>query len=298
MAGLPDDGAVRITAPAKVNLFLHVTGRRDNGFHLLESLFVFTEKGDQITVRPADALSFELTGPFADRLISLGGGGQGNLVVRAAQALAAAAGRRPDVALTLDKRLPIEAGIGGGSADAAAVLLALNGLWRLGWPLDRLADIALGLGADVPPCLYGRPLHVTGVGEIIRPVVLPFAGALLLAHPGTGSATPAVFRAYKAADTAFDSKLDAPDTAWQDMDSLATRTRNSLESPAISLNPDIADVLEALRALPKARLVRMSGSGSTCFALFDTFEEATQAEAVLRAAHPGWWLMADRVRPA
>ncbi|MCJ9427572.1 4-(cytidine 5'-diphospho)-2-C-methyl-D-erythritol kinase [Kordiimonas marina] len=292
---MAEEAALHITAPAKVNLFLHVTGRRADGYHALESLFVFTRKGDELVLTPADDLGFSLAGPFAPRLRALGGDGEGNLVVRAARALADAAGRAPSVHIELIKTLPVEAGIGGGSADAAAVLLGLNDLWGLGWSKDKLAEIALTLGADVPACLYQEPLYVTGIGETVRRVTLPWTGALLLVNPGSGSATPAVFKAYKAAGTAFDAPLGLPEDAWQSPDSLKADSHNSLEAAALSLNPAIAEVLAVLCEEKAARLVRMSGSGATCFALFDSLKDAEAAADRLKAAHPAWWVMADEI---
>jgi len=292
---MAQEASLRVIAPAKVNLFLHVTGRRADGFHELESLFVFTHKGDELVLTAADALGFSLSGPFADRLRALGGDGAGNLVVKAVRAMADAVGRAPSVHIELIKNLPVEAGIGGGSADAAAMLLGLNRLWGLGWSKDKLADIALMLGADVPACLYQKPLYVTGIGETVRRVDLPWSGALLLVNPGSGSATPAVFKAYKAAGAAFDAPLWAPEDVWQSPASLKAGSHNSLEAAALSLNPDIADVLAALLDEKAARLVRMSGSGATCFALFDCLADAEAAAIRLQAGHPEWWLMADEI---
>jgi 4-diphosphocytidyl-2-C-methyl-D-erythritol kinase len=282
-----------VTAPAKVNLFLHITGRRADGYHLLESLFVFTHGGDRITVTASDHLSFSLSGPFSAALA----GGENNLVVTAAEKLAAAAGRgrSPHVALTLEKNLPVAAGIGGGSADAAATLLALNSFWGLDWPLERLAPIALELGADVPACLYGKPLYVQGVGEKVTEVPLGFEAGILLANPGLELSTPAVFRAFREAGSRFDAPLDASGKPWESLDILACQTQNSLEKPALDACPAIGDVLVFLRSLPGAGLVRMSGSGATCFALFESAEAAEGARLQAQKSKPEWWFMADSV---
>jgi len=278
-------------APAKVNLFLHVTGRRADGYHLLESLFVFTHGGDRITVTASDHLSFSLSGPFSAALA----GGENNLVVTAAEKLAAAAGRAPHVALNLVKNLPVAAGIGGGSADAAATLLALNAFWGLDWPLEKLAPLALELGADVPACLYGKPLYVQGVGEKIEKVPLGFEAGILLANPGLELSTPAVFRAFRDAGSQFDAALEVGCKPWESLETLARQTRNSLEKPALDACPAIADVLAFLRSLPGAGLVRMSGSGATCFALFEGIEAAEAARHKAQKSKPEWWFMADGI---
>ncbi len=266
-------------APAKINLFLHVTGKRADGYHLLDSLVVFAAAGDTLRVAPGQGLSLAIDGPFAAGLA----GEADNLVLRAARALAAHAGIAPDAALTLTKSLPIASGIGGGSADAAAALRLLARHWGLpGVP----SGLALPLGADVPVCLAGRPARMQGIGEILRPAPrLPPCG-LLLVNPGVAVATPEVFKA-RAGGFRAEASLPA---AWpsvaamaQDLASLA----NDLEPPAITLAPAIGAVLNALSGLPGALLARMSGSGATCFALFATPAEARAAAQEI--ARPGWW---------
>ncbi len=250
------------SAPAKINLYLHVVGQRPDGYHLLDSLVVFAEAGDRLSAVGAPDLSLVVTGPFATGLH----GEADNLVLRAARALAAelrvfAAGR-----ITLEKNLPIASGIGGGSADAAATLRLLCRLWGIvpGQQLDR---IALALGADVPVCLHGRPAHMSGIGERLRPApVLPAAGMVLI-NPGIGVSTPAVFRAR----TGEYSRPAALPEAWPDAASLAATlhaTRNDLQPAARQLAPVIGDVLEALTADRTCLLARMSGSGATCFGLY------------------------------
>ncbi|WP_020399967.1 4-(cytidine 5'-diphospho)-2-C-methyl-D-erythritol kinase [Kordiimonas gwangyangensis] len=283
--------SLTVTAPAKVNLFLHITGRRDDGYHLLESLFVFTESGDRITVSPSDRLSFALSGPFAGALA----GGENNLVVAAAEALATTAGIAPNVALSLEKNLPVAAGIGGGSADAAATLLALNDFWNLGLSLDELSEIAIRLGADVPACLYQKPLFVQGVGERVREVPLGFEAGILLANPGVELSTPAVFKAFKEAGSAFDGTLGQGVSPWDSLEMLGLNTRNSLEVPAVAACPEVAEVLAFLRSLEGVQMVRMSGSGATCFALLESLEAAAEALKTAEKSQPGWWFMADRV---
>ncbi len=268
-------------APAKVNLFLHVTGRRADGYHLLDSLVVFGPAADSLRAAPADELSLALEGPFGARLEAE----PDNLVLRAARALAAAAGIEPRAALRLEKRLPVASGIGGGSADAAAALRLLDRLWGLDLGMGRLREIGAGLGADVPVCIEARPARMGGVGEVLSPApVLPECG-LLLVNPGVALATPAVFRA-RSGDFSPPAALPA---GWPDAAAMARdlgALRNDLEAPAVTLCPPVAEVLAALAALPGCLLARMSGSGATCFGLFTDAAAARRAAALLPR---GWW---------
>ncbi len=269
-------------APAKINLSLHVTGRRADGYHLLDSVVAFAGAHDVVTATQADTLSLSVAGPFAPALAQ----DPDNLVLRAARALAEAAGVPPRAALHLEKNLPVASGIGGGSADAAATLRALSRLWNLVTPQDAIYAIAARLGADVPVCVASRACRMSGIGEILTPVPkLPECG-LLLANPGVALATQSVFRARAAA---FSPPLALPE-AWPDAAALAatlTRAGNDLQPPAIVLCPAIGTLLADLAAHPGALLARMSGSGATCFALFATAAEAQGAAAVL--AQPGRW---------
>ena len=255
-------------APAKVNLFLHVTGRREDGYHLLDSLAVFAGVGDELTASPAEALTLEIDGPEGGALVAE----PDNLVLRAARLLAAEAGRlgRPvfDVDLTLDKHLPIASGVGGGSSDAAATLRLLDRVWGLGLGRDRLAALARPLGADVPMCVWGAPLRARGIGEEIDllPPLPPFR--LELSNPGIPVATPAVFRALEARDNPPLPPLPA---RFADLDGLVdwlAATRNDLQTAAIAIAPQIAETLADMRARPGCRFARMSGSGATCFGVF------------------------------
>jgi len=268
-------------APAKVNLFLHVTGRRADGYHLLDSLVVFGPAADSLRAAPADELSLALAGPFGARLEAE----PDNLVLRAARALAAAAGIEPRAALRLEKRLPVASGIGGGSADAAAALRLLDRLWGLDLGMGRLREIGAGLGADVPVCVEARPARMGGVGEVLSPApVLPECG-LLLVNPGVALATPAVFQA-RSGDFSPPAALPA---GWPDAAAMARdlgALRNDLEAPAVTLCPPVAEVLAALAALPGCLLARMSGSGATCFGLFTDAAAARRAAALLPR---GWW---------
>ncbi len=267
-------------ARAKVNLYLHVVGRRADGYHLLDSVVVFPGASDILQAAPAELLSLEVRGPCGDGLT-----GPENLVLRAAQALAAATHISAGARLMLDKRLPVASGIGGGSADAAAALRVLVRLWDLRLPLDRLQMIAQELGADVPACLDSVPARMQGIGELLRPAPsLPACGMVLL-NPGVAVATPDIFRA-RSGD--FSETPLLPE-AWQDATALATglaELRNDLEPPAMALCPAIATVLDWLRAQPDCLLARMSGSGATCFGLF---ADINQASAVAARAPASWW---------
>jgi 4-diphosphocytidyl-2-C-methyl-D-erythritol kinase len=269
-------------APAKINLHLHVTGRRADGYHLLDSLVVFAGAADTVEAAPADGLSLSLGGPEAGGLAAE----PDNLVLRAARVLVDAAGRPlPGAALRLEKRLPVASGIGGGSADAAAALRALDRLWKLGMEAPRLEALAVRLGADVPVCIKSRPARMAGVGEVLSPAPdLPEFG-LVLANPRVSLATPRVFAAREGD---FSPPAALPER-WADARAMAADLRglrNDLEQPAIALCPPIASVLAALAALPGALMARMSGSGATCFAIFADAGAAAQAAAMLPAA---WW---------
>ena len=266
-------------APAKVNLYLHVTGRRPDGYHLLDSLAVFPAVGDVLHATPAAGLSLTVTGPFGAALA----GEADNLVLRAAGALAARLPEARGARLELEKQLPVASGIGGGSADAAVALRLLAELWDITADLPALA---LPLGADVPVCLASRPARMGGIGEILTQApVLPACG-IVLVNPGVAVATPAVFRARTGA---FSAPARLP-SAWDDAAAMAAdlaRLGNDLEAPAIGLCPVIADVLAALRAMPGCLVARMSGSGATCFALVADAASARVAARTL--ARPGWW---------
>jgi 4-diphosphocytidyl-2-C-methyl-D-erythritol kinase len=268
-------------ARAKVNLWLKVVGRRADGYHLLDSLVAFADLADSLDAAAADTLSLTLDGPGAS---SFAGEGD-NLVLKAARLLADHAGVAPRAALRLVKRIPVAAGLGGGSADAAAALQALAGLWRLALPAEQLFDLAAKLGADVPMCLAGRPALVSGIGEKLEPApALPACG-LLLVNPGTALPTAAVF----AARRGDFSKVQPLAHPWSDLASLveALAARgNDLTSAAIAGCPAIAEVLAFLRASPAVRYAAMSGSGATCFALYDTPAAAERAASGVPAA---WW---------
>jgi 4-diphosphocytidyl-2-C-methyl-D-erythritol kinase len=263
-------------AYAKINLALHVRRRRGDGFHELETLFAFADQGDLLSAEPADALTLEIVGPFAASLNA----DDDNLVLRAAKALQIAGqGAR----LLLEKNLPIAAGIGGGSADAAAALRLLARLWSV---KADLMPIAASLGADVPACLHSETLWGEGIGDRLtawtgggiadRPV--------LLVNPGVACPTGPVFAAWDRIDRgSFDP------AHWME-------ARNDLEAPAIRLVPQIEEVLQTLRQQQGLQLARMSGSGATCFGLFETTAHRDAACATIAAERPHWWTMAAALR--
>ncbi|MFD1696729.1 4-(cytidine 5'-diphospho)-2-C-methyl-D-erythritol kinase [Roseibium aestuarii] len=282
-------------APAKVNLALHITGQRADGYHLLDSLVVFPRIGDTLiaSAAPAGAApSLTLTGRFAAELGETAA--QDNLVLRALGAACAAAGRpEPSLALTLDKQLPVASGIGGGSSDAAAALkVALDDLELAP---EALQSLALSLGADVPACLEGvltgRPLRMSGIGETLTPLSpLPDLG-MVLVNPGKPVSTPAIFRSLSRRDNP--PLPDLPDR-FETLETLIDwlkGTRNDMQAAAETLCPEITSVLQALSEAPSTRLARMSGSGATCFALTAPGDEEQLAQD-LRAAHPDWWVAA------
>jgi len=283
------------SAPAKLNLYLHVVGRRTDGYHLLDSLVAFAECGDVLQARPAPALSLSVDGPFAAALAAE----PDNLVLKAARALSGAAPGAGDTAnrgaaIALTKNLPVASGIGGGSADAAAALRALRRLWRSAITAPALADIAYELGADVPVCLRGAPTFVGGVGEVIDAApALPPAG-LVLVNPRIPLPTPKVFAARSGPFSAAQRFAVAPRDAAELAALLATR-HNDLEAAAVSIVPTISTVLEALAASPGCRLARMSGSGATCFGLYDNAVIAAAAGEWLRRRDARWWIEPTRL---
>ncbi len=254
---------------------------------MLDSLVAFADIGDEVTAAPAEVLSLAVCGPEA---VALAGLGDGNLVLRAARALAAHHGVAKGAALRLDKQLPVASGIGGGSSDAAAALRALAAWWDV--PLDAGAmSIAASLGADVPACLDGRPVWVSGIGERLDPLpALPSLG-IVLANPRRELPTAAVFGARQGAFTTDQFVRATPRNAVG-LFGLLRQCGNDLTDAALRLVPEIATVLACLAALPEAYLSRMSGSGATCFALFADREAAARAGAALAVAEPGWWVRA------
>ncbi|MEX0298827.1 MAG: 4-(cytidine 5'-diphospho)-2-C-methyl-D-erythritol kinase [Kordiimonas sp.] len=291
------DGSLSVIAPAKVNLFLHVTGQRVNGFHELESLFAFTCSGDVLRISSSDKLYLNVTGPYADELSSLDDN-HDNLVCKAALLLAKRIGIDPNVHIELEKNLPVASGIGGGSADAAAALLGLVEFWNLNITDTELADIALNLGADVPACLHTAPLYVRGIGEHILLRRLPKGYGILLVNPLEPVSTPAVFKTFAEQGSARFDLARGEDFLWPNENEafihfLETKTRNALQEPAESLSTSISDVLSALAEQKDSLYSSMSGSGATCFALFDSEAAADEVGRIIKKKFPNWWVKAD-----
>ena len=282
--------AIRVGAPAKLNLYLHVTGRRADGYHELDSLVTFTALADTLEIAPAETLGLTVTGPFADALE-----GGDNLAARAAAALAERLGRPANVRIALDKRIPVAAGLGGGSADAAAVLRGLARLWRLGAEhAGTLRETALGLGADVPVCLDSRAACMAGIGEALSaPPRLPPC-AVVLVNPGVPVPTGPVFAARRGAFSAASPIDEAPQDAPA-LAALLRARRNDLERPAIEQAPEIGLALSRLAEAPGCLLARMSGSGGTCFGLFEDETAAAGAAGAIARNRPAWWVQPTRL---
>lgn len=291
---LPADRFVQRPARAKLNLYLHVTGRRADGFHLLESLVAFAGIGDTVAARQATGLSLTVEGPFAGPLQAAPA--HDNLIWRAADALRALAAQRGlDVGgamLALDKHLPIASGIGGGSADAAAALHALKTLWCLDVTLEDLKKIGASLGSDIPACIAGTPALMRGIGDILDPVPPLPRVPLVLLNPGVAMPTPPVYKAFAASGALTTTPRPAPTgpfAATRDVVAALAAATNDLEAPAISLCPAIRTCLDSL-VEEGALLARMSGSGATCFGIFASEQAAADASARLFNRHRGWWV--------
>jgi 4-diphosphocytidyl-2-C-methyl-D-erythritol kinase len=254
-------------AYAKINLALRVLGRRADGYHDIDTLFAFAEDGDRLSAAEGEELILHVTGPFAASLADTGD----NLVLRAARLL----DPRRGATLSLDKRLPVAAGIGGGSADAAAALRLLSRWWRLEMREDELLKLAAEIGADVPACLRSRTVRGTARGDKLIGVRHDHAGTpVLLVNPGVAVPTAEVFRRWKGLRAGG----------------------NDLEPPALEIAPVIGEAIDLLYSQPGVRLARMSGSGATCFALFETVARRDSADAAIAGSRPGWWRLASRLR--
>jgi 4-diphosphocytidyl-2-C-methyl-D-erythritol kinase len=269
---------IETLAPAKVNLALHVTGQRADGYHLLDSLVMFADFGDRLSITPEPQMSLTVTGPCADGVPA----DAGNLCWQACERFG------ESVAIRLEKHLPAGAGIGGGSSDAAAVLRALEQLFDRPAPFDPLL-----LGADVPVCLSGQAARMQGIGDQVTRVAMPRFAAILV-NPGVSVPTPAVFAALDRKTNPALAELPDQRTAGPVLDWLSAQ-RNDLAAAAMRTEPVIRDVLHALAQLDGVRLVRMSGSGATCVALFRTAKAAAEQAAGLARARPDWWIRACRL---
>ncbi|MEM7211286.1 MAG: 4-(cytidine 5'-diphospho)-2-C-methyl-D-erythritol kinase [Pseudomonadota bacterium] len=272
-------------APAKVNLYLHLCGQREDGYHLLDSLAVFPDISDTVSFETAPDLSLQITGPEAGALTA----DEDNLVLRAARNLAIASGNVCGARLTLQKNLPVASGIGGGSSDAAAALRLLSRHWRCDVP----GAIALRIGADVPVCLCAPdPTRMRGIGEVLTSVpTLPRFG-ILLVNPRVEVPTPAVFKAVTDKNPRPGPSMPERFGGFQELVAWLKLQRNDLQPAAEGICTEVGQVLTALAEAP---LSRMSGSGATCFGLYPSKEDAARAGAHLRAKNPDWWIAAAEV---
>lgn len=283
-------------APAKINLALHVVGQRDDGYHLLESLVAFTEFGDRILGHISTENSFDIVGPFASELTA--DHAEDNLVIRARDALAHYAKDHnyspAPVHLTCEKNLPIASGMGGGSADAAATLRLLIKLWKLEIPAADLANIAIDLGADVPMCLVNSPLCARGIGEDITLLSSFPQCHIIIANPLVAVSTPTVFKALSQKNNT--AMVDpGPITTISDLIRFLTQSRNDLENPAIDISPEIKSCLDALGATIPS-FARMSGSGASCFALYQDEIQAKKAMDILTSKYPDWFVALSEIK--
>jgi 4-diphosphocytidyl-2-C-methyl-D-erythritol kinase len=286
-------GYVAVFAPAKVNLCLHVGERRPDGYHNLESLVAFVSAGDEIRLEHGDVLSLSVSGPFGQGLPA----GEDNLALRAARVLAGKTGAIAGAKIRLEKNLPIASGLGGGSADAAAVLRGLVRLWNLDVEQDLLREIASSQGADIPVCLDSAPAWMEGKGEVITPLP-PLPGLwLLLVNPNVPVPTAAVFAGLRQR-RGLGTRCPSP--AFADAAALLhflRTTTNDLEAPARAIGPEIGDVLDEISRMPGVLLSRMSGSGATCFGMFESGEAANLSVRHLTARHPDWWMQTSAFAP-
>jgi 4-diphosphocytidyl-2-C-methyl-D-erythritol kinase len=284
---------VVVSAPAKVNLFLHVGERRPDGYHDLESLVAFVSPGDEIRLEHDSALSLSVGGPLGDGLLA----GEDNLVFRAARLLGGKTGAGEGARIHLEKNLPVASGLGGGSADAAAALRGLVHLWNLDVGQDVLRGIASSLGADIPVCLASAPAWMEGKGEVIT-LLPPLPGLwLLLVNPRVPVPTASVFAGLRERRGLG---MRCPSAPFADASALLRflrTTTNDLETPAREIAPVIGDVLDEISRLPDVLLARMSGSGATCFGTFESGEAANLSLRYLAARHPDWWMQTGALAP-
>jgi len=283
--------SVRVFAPAKINLTLEVGAPRADGYHPLQSAVVFASEGDWVEASPSDVLTLEITGPVANALPV----DENNLVLRAARLLAP----RRGAALRLQKNLPIASGIGGGSSDAAAALIALNQVWSLNKSRSDLSHLAASLGADVPVCVHQHSAWITGVGEVVAPISVPPLNAVLV-NPGKPMPTPPVFRRFDELGLGANfAERQAP--AWATPEAVVTDIAawgNALETPAVALMPELGDLLAALRSDKRTLAAALSGSGATCFAVTNSAADARSLATDLSARNREWWVRPTKIANA
>jgi 4-diphosphocytidyl-2-C-methyl-D-erythritol kinase len=283
---------ITATAPAKLNLFLHVVGKRSDGYHLLESLVAFTDFGDQLTLQPSKLLSMELSGPYAEDLER---DAHNNLVMKAATELRFRGGAQEGAKITLEKNIPIAAGLGGGSSDAGTAIEQLCRLWKL-WSIEDIKNaIAVSLGADVKMCMKPKPSFVTGVGDKVSPVKFGFDMGVVLVNPRQQLLTSDIFKSFEGA---FSASKPCPSefATFASLLSFLSGKYNDLLKPAAKKLPDIESILHALRSTYGCKYASMSGSGATCFGLYENQEQSTQAAHAIAAAFPSWWVQGTFVK--
>lgn len=290
---------MKITAPAKLNLFLHVVGRRADHYHLLESIFVFTKFGDEIAFSGSKEVSLTIDGPFQAALTKEPV--EKNLIFKAARLLREKTNTEFGAHIHVVKNIPVSAGLGGGSSDAATTLKALNHFWKLNLSLDALIEIGSTLGADVPACLYQQTAFVSGIGEKIAPISIPLLTDqfVVLVNPNKLLSTQAVFETYQKNNIAFHANL--PKNTFDQMRTrdilkkILIDTQNDLENVAKNICPAIHDILDVLKKQPHCTLARMSGSGPTCFALFENQQAAMDAVNNIKNDYLNYWVVATRL---
>lgn len=287
------DKNIKKLAPAKINLFLHVLGRRDDGYHDLQSLFSFADFGDEISIAPSDALRLHIDGEFAAALNAHESDvtrTSGNILIKALWVMADLVQKTPQFDITLTKNTPLGAGLGGGSADAAALIGLLCDLWQINTQTNQFKAALFKLGADVPACFFNAPCVVMGAGEKITKAPQLFDLHAVLIHPQKHCSTKDIF----SHPIDYSEAINIP-ASFQTRDELIAflkQTRNDLKRPAMALIPEINDVLNALHDEDGLLFSNMSGSGSACFGLFDTIESAKSASKAIKNLHPSWWVQA------
>jgi 4-diphosphocytidyl-2-C-methyl-D-erythritol kinase len=285
-------GSIIVQAPAKINLFLHITGKRADGYHLLDSLVVFADCGDIIEVAENDIISLEIEGKYASSLLS--GRLEENLVWKAAAGLRKYNPAKTGAKIKLAKNLPVGSGIGGGSADAAAAIRALIALWRLDVGEKELSSLALSLGSDVPVCLYGRPAWMRGTGELITPVELPENAYIVLVNPNISVSTVEIFKEFKFKELPLRKKGLSIMPSFEEMAN-NTEYGNDLEPAAINRLSVIREIISSLEAQNGCCFARMSGSGATCFGIFKNESDASKATKELEKKYPDFWCISTRI---
>lgn len=288
-----ENSNISYLARAKINLDLLITGRRDDGYHALDSLVVFADYGDVISVRPAQNLNLSITGPFAEGLMAE----RDNIIFRAARLLQDKFDIQQGAEIKLVKNLPVSSGIGGGSADAAATLHALRQLWNIADNTD-LSGLALSLGADVPVCMASETTQMRGLGEKLRPVTLKFPLYLLLVNPGATVSTADIFRTRAKRKAIFSLPRILPDeiATFAQLNDFIKCGGNDLEYDACVAMPEIKKVLAEIRKYDDCMAAGMSGSGATCFGIYSSIEAAQRQATSISGDFPDWWVRPVSVR--